>query len=97
MSTLILSFLKKDSNKHQKILKNLEAAAVSKGQIVEVKDAKLERDNLHLAMYEYIAVVVPANPLSGKKVPDLVSEVLSTCGPVSGKKGCALVDRKSVV
>ena len=43
MSTLILSFLKKDSNKHQKILKNLEAAAVSKGQIVEVKDAKLER------------------------------------------------------
>ena len=42
-------------------------------------------------MYEYIAVVVPANPLSGKKVPDLVSEVLSTCGPVSGKKGCALV------
>jgi hypothetical protein len=91
MRTLILSFLKKDSEKHQKILKKLEAAAVAKGQIVDVKDAKLDRENLHLVMYEYIAIVVPAHPFSSKKVPELLPEVLATCGNVSGKKGCALI------
>lgn len=91
MRTLILSFLKKDNDKHQKILKKLEAAAVTNGHLVDVKDAKLDKDNLHLTIYEYIAVVVPATPFSGKKVPALLPEVLATCGNVSGKKGCALV------
>ena len=91
MRTLILSFLKKDNDKHQKILKKLEEAAVANGHLVEVKDAKLDKDNLHLTFYEYIAVVVPATPFSGKKVPALLPEVLATCGTVSGKKGCALV------
>jgi len=91
MRTLILSFLKKDSDKHQKILKKLEASAVANGHIVDVKDAKLEKETLRLTMYEYIAIVVPANPFSGKKVPALLPEVLSTCGTVSGKKGCALI------
>lgn len=91
MRTLILSLLKKDNDKHQRILKNLEAAAVANGHIVEVKDAKLDRETLHLTMYEYIAIVVPANPFSGKKVPPALPEILSTCGTVSGKKGCALI------
>lgn len=91
MRTLILSFLKKDSTRHQQILKKLEAAAVAKGNIVEVKDARLDRETLRLTMYEYIAIVVPANPFSGKKVPTSLPEILSTCGNVSGKKGCALV------
>lgn len=91
MRTLILSFLKKDSTRHQQILKKLEAAAVTKGHIVDVKDARLDRETLRLTMYEYIAIVVPANPFSGKKVPTSLPEILSTCGNVSGKKGCALV------
>ena len=94
MRTLILSFLKKDSTRHQQILKKLEAAAVTKGHIVDVKDARLDRETLRLTMYEYIAIVVPANPFSGKKVPTSLPEILSTCGNVSGKKGCALVEKQ---
>ena len=96
MRTLILSFLKKDNDKHQKILKKLEEAAIANGHLVEVKDAKLDKDSLHLTFYEYIAVVVPATPFSGKKVPALLPEVLATSGTVSGKKGCALVVKRGL-
>lgn len=96
MRTLILSFLKKDSDKHQKILKNLEASAVAKGHIVDVKDAKLDKETIRLSFYEYIAIVMPANPFSGKKIPALLPEILATAGSVTGKKGCALIVRSGL-
>lgn len=91
MRTLILSFCKNDNSKCTQIIKKLESCAVAKGHQVDVKNAKLDKETLRLTMYEYIAVVVPAHPFSGKKVPELLTEVLSTCGTVTGKKSCALV------
>ena len=96
MRTLILSFINNDSDKQKKILKKLEAAAVAKGLQVDVKDAKLDKDTLRLTFYEYIAIVVPATPFSGKKVPPLLQEILETCGTVSGKKGCALIIKRGL-
>ncbi len=91
MRILILSFLKSDNNKHNEILKKLAAAAESKGHEVRVQNGIKEQDQIHLTIYDYIAVVVPASPLFGAKVNPKLPEVLSHCGNPEGKKGCALV------
>ena len=97
MRVLILSYLNKDNNKHKEILKKLEQACVAKGNQVEVKPGDRDLDQVRFPMYEYIAIVVPAAPVFGAKVPEKLPLAMATCGTVSGKKGCALVDRKSVV
>ena len=68
MRILILSYLKKDSKKHQDILKKLEQAAVAGGHLVDVKEGDRDYDQLHLVIYDYIAVVVPASPIIGAKL-----------------------------
>ncbi|MCQ2612326.1 MAG: hypothetical protein MJ183_01825 [Treponemataceae bacterium] len=91
MRILILSFLKSENTKHNEILKKLSTAAESKGHEVRVQNGITEQDQIHLAIYDYIAVVVPASPLFGAKVHPKLPEVLSQCGNPEGKKGCALV------
>lgn len=90
MKVLILHFLSMHNQKHSDVLKNLEKAALDAGREVTVCSQK-DAVNLHMAMYEYIAVVVPASPLFGAKLPEKLPEILSTHGSVSGKKGCVLV------
>lgn len=91
MRILILSYLKSDNRKQTDILKKLEQTAVACGHQVDVKSGEKDTEELHLIIYDYIAVIVPASPLFGAKVPVKLPEVLSHCGNVSGKKGAALV------
>lgn len=91
MRILILSYLKSDNRKQTDILKKLEQTAVACGHQVDVKSGEKDTEELHLIIYDYIAVIVPASPLFGAKVPAKLPEVLSHCGNVSGKKGAALV------
>ncbi len=94
MRVLILSFLNKENENHKKILGALEKSAIEKGNQVDVKDAALESDTLRTTGYDYIAVVVQASALFGAKVPEKLPFILSQCGNVSGKKGCALVVKR---
>jgi hypothetical protein len=73
------------------IVKKIEQAVYAGGHQVDVKNALLERDLLRLSFYEYVAVIAPSQgPFTGK-ISSRISETLSTCGTVSGKKGCALI------
>jgi len=95
MRVLILHFLNKKNSKHANILKNLEAAATNNGHQVTLIDAK-DSDNLHFAMYEYIAVVTVSEKAFGAKLPPHMLEILSKHGSLSGIKGCSLVVKKGL-
>ena len=94
MRILLLSYLKSDNRKQSEILKKLEQTAIASGHQVDVRSGEKDTEDLHLIVYDYIAVIVPASPLFGAKVPVKLPEVLSQCGNVSGKKGAALVVKK---
>ena len=91
MRIIIMSYLNKDSKKHQDILKKLEQTAVACGHQVDVKEGDRDYDQLHLVTYDYITVVVPASPLFGAKLNPKITEAFAQGGTTSGKKGCALV------
>ncbi|MFI3258356.1 MAG: hypothetical protein R3Y36_08680 [Spirochaetales bacterium] len=90
MRVLVLHFLEKNNKKHAEILKNLEQSARAKGHDVTLCNEK-DAINLHMAMFEYIAVVTVAPSVISAKLPEKLSEILSAHGSLSGKKGCALV------
>ncbi len=94
MRVLILSFLNNENENHKRILSALEKASVERGNQVDVKNGNLESDTIRTTGYEYIAVVVQASPLFGAKVPEKLPFIMSQCGSVSGKKGCALVVKR---
>lgn len=90
MRVLILHFLKKNNNKHTEILKKLEQGASGKGHQVTVMNYS-DAQNMHFAMYEYVAIVVNSASVFTGKAPEKLPEVMASCGPASGIKGCALV------
>ncbi len=93
MHILILHFLSSRNAKHTQIIKNLEKAAIAKGNTVTVCNEK-DAINLHMAMFEYVTVLTTPLGLIGAKIPEKMPEILSTHGSLSGKKGCALVVKK---
>lgn len=90
MNILLLHFLSAQNQKHADILKKLEQTVTAAGHRVTVCGEK-DSINLHMGMFEYITVIVPASPFFGAKLPEKLPEILSTHGSVSGKKGCVLV------
>ncbi len=93
MRILILHFLHNKNNKHSEILKNLEKSAVANGHTVTICNDK-DAINLHMGMHDYITVVTVPAGIVGAKLPEKMTEILSTHGSLSGKKGCALVVKK---
>ena len=92
MRTLILHFLDTKNTKHLGILKNLEKSAVANGHQVDIFNGNLDSvENLHPVVYEYIAVVTTPPNFIGAKLPPKLTEILSSSGNFSGKKGCAFV------
>ncbi len=90
MRILILHFLQERNKKHSDILKNLEKSAIANEHTVTVCNEK-DSINLHMAMFDYIAVVTVPTSIIGAKLPVKMSEILSNHGSLTGKKGCALV------
>ncbi|MGI5174107.1 hypothetical protein H0R92_10995 [Treponema sp. OMZ 840] len=90
MKILLLHFLSMQNQKHAAVLKKLQQTVNAAGHEAVLCSEK-DSVNLHMGMYEYIAVIVPASPLFGAKLPEKLPEILSTHGSVSGKKGCVLV------
>ncbi len=90
MRILILHFLSERNRKHSDILKNLEKSAVANGHTVAICNDK-DSINVHMAMYDYVTVVTVTAGIIGAKLPEKMSEILSTHGSLTGKKGCALV------
>ena len=92
MRTLILHSLDTNNPKHKTVLQNLAKAAQSSENQVDIFDAVYDAsENLHIAYYEYIAVVVPATQIFGAKPVKKLDEIFASCGSAAGKKGCALV------
>lgn len=90
MRVLLLYFLDGNKKKHTEMLKKLEQTAIANGHDVTVCNDK-DAINLHMAMYDYIAVLTAATSFIGAKLPNKLPEILSSHGTLSGKKGCALV------
>ena len=74
MRILLLSYLKADNRKQSDILKKLEQTVTACGHQVDVLSGEKDTENLHLIIYDYIAVIVPASPLFGAKVPAKLPE-----------------------
>ena len=90
MRILLLHFLSTQNQRHTAVLKKIEQTVGASGNQCTLCSEK-DSINLHMGMFEYIAVIVPASPLFGAKVPEKLPEILSTHGSVNGKKGCVLV------
>jgi len=91
MRIAILHFLDDDKSSHKTILQNLQRTANAKGHEVSIFSAKKDAYNLRLSIYDYICLIIPSSPVFGSKIPSRVSELLSSCGAISGKKAAALV------
>lgn len=92
MRTLILHSLDNDNPKHKTVLQNLVKGAQSRDNQVDIFDAVHDSpENLHIAYYKYIAVVVPSLQFIGAKPVKKLEELFASCGSAAGKKGCALV------
>ena len=91
MRILILYFFKNDDTKAMGIVKKLAQTASAANHSVDTVCGLTDAENLRIAPYEYVAVIVPVQGMFGRKIPPKVSEVLSHVGSAIGKKGCALV------
>lgn len=92
MRTLLLHFFDNSNKKHTAILQNLSRGAEANGNEVSIFDALHDDiNNLHLALYEYIAIAVTSPQFIGAKLPKKLTEILTSAGSVDGKKGCVVV------
>lgn len=90
MRIVILHFLDTENKKHSEILKKLSSSATTNGHQVDMVNGFKDASTFRITGYEYVALVVAGkNPFSGKFSPK-VTEVLTSSGTASGKKGCAL-------
>lgn len=93
MRVIILHFLDIQSKYNSTIIKALSDGASSNGHIVDVVDGTVSTDTLRLTPYEYVVVFSPSYGLFKGKIPARVTEVLSSCGNLTGKKGAAFVTK----
>lgn len=93
MRVIILHFLDIQSKNAGALVKALADGAARSGHVVEVVDGTRPTDNLRLTPYEYVVVFTPSYGLFKGKIPARVTEVLSSCGNLTGKKGAAFVTK----
>ncbi len=93
MRVIILHFLDVQSKNNGSLVKALSDGASRGGHVVEVVDGNRPTDNLRLTPYEYVVVFTPSYGLFKGKIPVRVTEVLSSCGNLTGKKGAAFVTK----
>ena len=93
MRVIILHFLDTQSRDNGSLVKALSDGASRSGHVVEVVDGNRPTDNLRLTPYEYVVVLCPSYGLFKGKIPVRVTEVLSSCGNLTGKKGAAFVTK----
>ena len=93
MRVIILHFLDRESKNNDAIVRALADSASRAGHIVEIVDGTRSTDSLRLTPYEYVVVFTPSYGLFKGKIPVRVTEVLSSCGNLTGKKGAAFVTK----
>ena len=93
MRAIILHFLDVQSKHNNAIVKALSDGAAGSGHLVDVVDGNRSTDTLRLTPYEYVVVLSPSYGLFKGKIPARVTEVLSSCGNLTGKKGAAFVTK----
>ena len=93
MRVIILHFLDIQSKHNSTIVKALSDGAAGSGHIVDVVDGNRSTETLRLTPYEYVVILSPSYGLFKGKIPARVTEVLSSCGNLTGKKGAAFVTK----
>lgn len=93
MRVIILHFLDIQSKHNNAIVKALSDGAAGSGHLVDVVDGNRSTDTLRLTPYEYVVILSPSYGLFKGKIPARVTEVLSSCGNLTGKKGAAFVTK----
>ena len=93
MRVIILHFLDTQSKNNSSLVKALSDGAARGGHVVDVVDGNRPTDALRLTPYEYVVVLSPSFGLFKGKIPGRVTEVLSSCGNLTGKKGAAFVTK----
>lgn len=91
MRILILHFLSNQSK--NSFIKTLSDSASRSGHQVDVVDGTSATDTLRFATYGYIVVVSSSFGLFKGRIHPRVTEVLSSCGSLTGKKGAAFVTK----
>ena len=93
MNVMILHFLNLNVKKNDDLIRCLSDSASHVGHRVEVVDGTCSTEALRLVPYEYVVVFSPSYGLLKGKIPARVTEVLSSCGNLTGKKGAAFVTK----
>lgn len=96
MRVALVSFLSPSDASARAITGKLEAGSVSRGNVVAMINGFEDPSSAHLAIYDYVAVVICPTGFIGGKVPETVRNFLRQAGGVSGKKGCAIVLRRGL-
>lgn len=93
MNVMILHFLNLNVKKNDDLIRCLSDSVSHVGHRVEVVDGTCSTEALRLVPYEYVVVFSPSYGLFKGKIPARVTEVLSSCGNLTGKKGAAFVTK----
>ena len=93
MRAIILHFLDVQSKHNNAIVKALSDGAAGSGHLVDVVDGNRSPVTLRMTPYEYVVILIPSYGLFKGKIPARVTEVLSSCGNLTGKKGAAFVTK----
>ncbi len=91
MRIALVTFIESDDARSSAIVSRLASVASAKGNVVERLSGASDSSLARLAMFDYVALVYRPLGVFSSAIPASVSEYLAKSGPLTGKKGCAIV------
>ncbi len=91
MRIALVTFIDSKDARSSAIISRLASVSSAKGNTVERLDGTSDSALSRLSMFDYIAIVYRPLHVFSSALPPIVTAYLAKSGPVSGKKGCAIV------
>lgn len=91
MRIALVTFIDSDDARSSAIVSRLASVASARGNVVERLSGRSDSSLVRLSMFDYVAIVYRPKGLFSSTLPPAVSEYLAQSGPLTGKKGCAIV------
>lgn len=95
MNVCVIIFNKNGSRKLDETARSLAQGIEAGGHRVDLIDG-LKEQGKKISFYDYIAIGTDATGLFGGTIPQQVSEFLSGCGTVTGKRSFAFITKGGV-
>ncbi len=83
--------MESDDARSSAIVSRLASVASARGNVVERLSGTNDSQLARLSMFDYVAVVYSSRSIFSSALPAAVSDYFAKSGPLTGKKGCAIV------